>query len=61
MEVFVTISVMAMSKVTEWLSKTQILEIILKKSRGEIFKLSSTLKDSLELDLSVMAMLKASK
>jgi hypothetical protein len=30
------------------LSPTQISEIISKKSRGEIFKLSATLKDSLE-------------
>jgi DNA-binding PadR family transcriptional regulator len=51
MEVFVTISVMALSKVTESLSTNQISEIISKKSRGDIFKLSSTLKDSLEYRL----------
>ena len=51
MEVFVTISVMALSKVTESLSTTEISEIIPKKSREEIFKLSSTLKDSLEYRL----------
>ena len=48
MEVFVTISVMALLKVTESLSTTYISEIISKKIRGEIFKLSSTLKDSLK-------------
>ena len=51
MEVFVTIPVMALSKATQPLSTTQISEIISKKSRGEIFKLSSTLKDSLECRL----------
>ena len=38
-------------KATEPLSTTQISEIISKKSRGEIFKLSATLKDSLEYRL----------
>ena len=40
-----------LSKATEPLSTTLISEIISKKSRGEIFKLSSTLKDSLEYRL----------
>jgi hypothetical protein len=51
MEVFVTIPVMALSKATQPLSTTQISEIISKKSRGEIFELSSTLRDSLEYRL----------
>jgi Domain of unknown function (DUF4364) len=45
------ILLMALSKATEPLSTTQISEIISKKSRGEIFKLSATLKDSLEYRL----------
>ncbi|MGB7639466.1 MAG: hypothetical protein WBL88_18025, partial [Nitrososphaeraceae archaeon] len=45
------ILLMALSKSTEPLSTTQISEIISKKSKGEIFKLSSTLKDSLEYRL----------
>jgi hypothetical protein len=45
------ILLLALSKATEPLSTTQISEIISKKSRGEIFKLSSTLKDSLEYRL----------
>ena len=40
-----------LSNATEPSSTTQISEIISKKSRGEIFKLSSTLKDSLEYRL----------
>ena len=45
------ILLMVLSKATEPLSTTQISEIISKKSRGEVFKLSSTLKDSLEYRL----------
>ena len=45
------ILLMALSNATEPLSTTQISEIISKKSRGEIFKLSATLKDSLEYRL----------
>jgi hypothetical protein len=42
------ILLMVLSNAREPSSTTQISEIISKKSRGEIFKLSSTLKDSLE-------------
>jgi hypothetical protein len=45
------ILLMVLSNATEPSSTTQISEIISKKSRGEIFKLSSTLKDSLEYRL----------
>jgi DNA-binding PadR family transcriptional regulator len=45
------ILLLALSKATEPLSPTQISEIRSKKSRGEIFKLSATLKDSLEYRL----------
>jgi Domain of unknown function (DUF4364) len=45
------ILLLALSKAREPLSTTQISEIISKKSRGEIFKLSATLKDSLEYRL----------
>ena len=45
------ILLMALSKSTKPLSTTQISEIVTKKSKGEIFKLSSTLKDSLEYRL----------
>ena len=45
------ILLLALSKAREPLSITQISEIISKKSRGEIFKLSATLKDSLEYRL----------
>jgi hypothetical protein len=45
------ILLLTLSKATEPLSTTQISEIISKKSRGEIFKLSATLKDSLEYRL----------
>ena len=45
------ILLMALSKSTEPLTTTQISEIVTKKSKGEIFKLSSTLKDSLEYRL----------
>ena len=45
------ILLLALSKATEPLSTTQISEIISKKSKGEIFKLSATLKDSLEYRL----------
>ena len=45
------ILLMALSNSTEPLSTTQISEMISKKSKGEIFKLSSTLKDSLEYRL----------
>jgi hypothetical protein len=45
------ILLLALSKATEPLSTTQISEIISKKSRGETFKLSATLKDSLEYRL----------
>jgi hypothetical protein len=45
------ILLLALSKATEPLSTTQISEIISKKSRREIFKLSATLKDSLEYRL----------
>ncbi|MGB7637061.1 MAG: hypothetical protein WCF06_15315 [Nitrososphaeraceae archaeon] len=42
---------MVLSNAIEPSSTTQISEIISKKSRREIFKLSSTLKDSLEYRL----------
>ena len=45
------ILLMVLSNATEPSSTTQISEIISKKSRGDIFKLSSTLKDSLEYRL----------
>jgi hypothetical protein len=45
------ILLLALSNATQPLSTTQISEIISKKSRGEIFKLSATLKDSLEYRL----------
>jgi len=45
------ILLMALSKSTKPLSTTQISEIVTKKSKGEVFKLSSTLKDSLEYRL----------
>ena len=45
------IFLMVLSNATEPSSTTQISEIISKKSRGDIFKLSSTLKDSLEYRL----------
>ena len=45
------ILLMVLSNATEPSSTTQISEIVSKKSRGEIFKLSSTLKDSLEYRL----------
>jgi hypothetical protein len=45
------ILLMALSEAKESLSTTQLSEIISKKSRGEIFRLSATLKDSLEYRL----------
>lgn len=45
------ILLMALSNATKPLSTTQLSEMISKKSRGEIYKLSSTLKDSLEYRL----------
>lgn len=45
------ILLMALAEATEPLSTTQISEIISRKSKGQIFKLSATLKDSLEYRL----------
>jgi DNA-binding PadR family transcriptional regulator len=45
------ILLMALSNATEPLSTPQLSEIISKKSRGEIFKLSASLKGSLEYRL----------
>ena len=45
------ILLMALSESKESLSTTQLSEIISKKSRGDIFRLSATLKDSLEYRL----------
>ena len=45
------ILLMALSEAKEPLSTTQLSEIISKKSKGEVFRLSATLKDSLEYRL----------
>ena len=45
------ILLMALAEVNEALSTTQVSEIISRKSKGQIFKLSATLKDSLEYRL----------
>jgi hypothetical protein len=45
------ILLMALAEAIEPLSTTQISEIISRQSRGQIFKLSATLKDSLEYRL----------
>lgn len=42
---------MTFAEANELLSTTQISEIISRRSRGQIFKLSTTLKDSLEYRL----------
>jgi hypothetical protein len=45
------ILLMALAEANEPLSTTQISEIISRRSKGQIFKLSATLKDSLEYRL----------
>ena len=45
------ILLMALAEANEALSTTQISEIISRQSKGQIFKLSATLKDSLEYRL----------
>jgi hypothetical protein len=49
---------MALDETKQLLTTTQISELISKRSKGEIYKISVTLRDSLSSDLNVKVMLK---